>query len=163
MIDKDTFGYKAIASTRTQYRVAWAILGNKADCHDAMQETLLKAWAARHTLRDERYFTTWLVRILINECRAIQRKRAKQVLIPDSYQAGETNLPDMDLRHAIDTLPEKLRLPLVLHHLEGYPVNDIAQILRTPAGTVKNRLMEARKRLRYELEYDKEAQSHEAR
>ena len=83
--------------------------------------------------------------------------------IPEFYEAEEVNLPDMDLRHAIDTLPEKLRLPLVLHYLEGYPVKDIAKMLGSTAGTVKNRLLEARKRLRGELEYDKEVQPHEER
>ena len=163
MIDKDVFGQKAIASTQAQYRVAWAILGNKADCQDAMQETLLKAWAARHKLRDKRYFNTWLIRILINECRMIQRKRARQVLMPEAYEVGETHQSDTDLRHAIDTLPEKLRLPLVLHYFEGYPVKDIAKVLTSTAGTVKNRLLEARKRLRDELENDKEVWPHETR
>ena len=161
MIDKETFGQRAIASTQAQYRVAWAILGNKADCQDAMQEALLKAWAARHKLRDERYFNTWLIRILINECRMIRRRRARQAFMPEAYEAGETRPPDTDLRHAIDALPEKLRLPLVLHYLEGYPIKDVAKAVASTAGTVKNRLLEARRRLRGELEYEKEARPHE--
>ncbi len=163
MIDKDTFTRYAIAADQMQYRVAWAMLGNKADCGDAMQETLLKAWAARHTLRDEQYFTTWLIRILINECKTIQRKRTKHVLVSETVEVEEGHMPDLDLRHAIDRLPEKLRLPLVLHHVEGYPVKDIAGMLKMPAGTVKNRLLEARKRLRDELTCDKEVQPHAAR
>ncbi|MCL2867096.1 MAG: sigma-70 family RNA polymerase sigma factor [Clostridia bacterium] len=163
MITKEVFGQKAIASAQAQYRIAWAILGNKADCQDAMQEALLKAWAARHKLRDERYFNTWLIRILINECKTIRRKQAKHVLMPEAQQAVETRQPDTELRYAIDTLPEKLRLPLVMHYFEGYPVKDIAKALASPTGTVKNRLLEARKRLRAELEYDKEVWPHEAK
>lgn len=163
MIDKDTFARYAIASSQMQYRVSWAILGNKVDCSDAMQEALLKAWAARHKLRDENFFTTWLIRILINECRAIQRKRAKHVLVSDTYEAGETHMPDLDIQQAIDKLPEKLRLPLILHHWEGYPIKDIARMLKMPTGTVKNRLLEARKQLRDELKYDEEVQPYEKR
>ena len=164
MIDKEVFSQKAIASAQTQYRIAWAILGNKADCHDAMQEALLKAWTARQTLRDEKFFSTWLIRILINECRTIQRKQSKHVWVQEACEkTAEVSLPDMDLYGAIDMLPEKLRLPFVMHHAEGYPVKEIASILRVPAGTIKNRLLDARKRLRKELDFHEEVQSYEAR
>ena len=54
---------------RKLYRIAHAILWSDADCADAIQEAVFKGWMKKSGLRDERYFETWLVRILINECR----------------------------------------------------------------------------------------------
>ena len=67
---------------------------------------------------------------------------------------GERPAPqgDTELRLALDALPERYRLPLVLHYLEGFSVEDIARTLRMPSGTVKYRLHQARKALRVELD-----------
>ena len=59
------------------YRVALTILGRGADAEDAVQDALLSAWRALGSLRDEQYFETWLMRILINVCRSELRARAR--------------------------------------------------------------------------------------
>ncbi len=65
-MDKDFFVTEIEKCSGTLYRVAWAILRDDDDCMDAMQDTALKAWEKRHTLREERYFRTWVTRICIN-------------------------------------------------------------------------------------------------
>ncbi len=158
LLDKDSFAEKAIGLRQMQYRVAWAILRCEADCQDALQEALLKAWSARDKLRDDAMFATWLTRILINECRTIRRKRSRQVLVADFQEGAAENQTDFDTRRAVDALPEKLRLPLVLHYIEGYPIRDVSKILSVPEGAIKNRLFRARKILKLELTSQKEAQ-----
>lgn len=66
------------------------------------------------------------------------------------------NRPDDRLKQALSAVPEKLKVPLLLHYLEGFSVAEVAQILRIPQGTVKSRLHHARKRLRREWEAMKE-------
>jgi RNA polymerase sigma-70 factor (ECF subfamily) len=162
LIDKQTFVTLIDEKSRTLYRVARAILRNEEDCNDALQESVMKAWASRHKLRDDRYFTTWVTRIVINECRSIQRKQFKYHLEADVAREVSAPMPDMDVHITLDSLPEKLRLPLVLHYIEGYSQKDISTMLRLPVTTVRNRLFAARQKLRLELEDGREARPYEA-
>jgi len=134
---------------RRLYRVARTMLRSDADCEDAVQEALLRAWAKLHTLREEQFFETWLIRILINECRMIWRRRPKATEeIPESLAApGE----DRSLIDALMNLPEKYRIPVELHYIEGYGMSEISRMLFIPEGTVKWRLSRARALLRNEL------------
>lgn len=132
------------------YRTARAMLHSDADCADALQEAILRAWQRINSLRDAGKFDAWLTRIVINECRNIQR-RAKRSPLPLEEAiatADETPPPDPALRDALFALPEKYRLPLLLQHLDGYSLGEIGQILGLPTTTVKWRLHEARERLR---------------
>ena len=70
-MDKTAFITALDRADNMLFRVAWAMLYNEEDCRDAMQETALKAWQHRAGLRDERYFSTWITRILINEWKLI--------------------------------------------------------------------------------------------
>ncbi len=154
MMNKETFANRAIAMRQGQYRIAWSILQNEADCLDAMQEALAKAWAARASLRDEAYFSTWLVRILINECKTILRKKSRHVLVADPPQDGFTTDDAMpEIQRLVDDLPPILRLPFVLHHIEGYSIKETARMLSTTSSAVKNRVLRARNTLKAELGY----------
>lgn len=159
-MDKQQFVAKVTDREQTLYRVARSMLRSEADQQDAVQEAVLKAWAKRNTLREEQYFATWLVRILINECKSIHQKQSRLVLMAtwaeDSLGESHTDTRG-ELDAMLDTLPERLRLPVVLHYVEGFPLKDIASMLRCPQGTIKKRLFDARKALRLELEQEKEA------
>jgi len=141
----EAFVQAITAMIRTLYRVCYAQLRSAQDREDAVQEALCRAWEKRSQLRDERYLNTWVIRILINECRNIQRKSRN-----DEELAEIPVLQDVDkeLHDAILNLPEKLRLPLVLHYMEGYRVKEVATILRIPQGTVKTRLAAGRRELK---------------
>lgn len=159
-MDKQAFVCQVMAHEQTLYRVACSMLRQDADRKDAVQEAVLKAWSNHHKLKEERYFTTWLVRILINECHKICRKQARLVLIPawtGEKPPIETNASEGELTVMVDSLPDKLRLPMVLHYVEGFPLKDIADMLRCPLGTVKKRLHDGRKALRLAYEQDEEA------
>lgn len=164
MIDKERFVALIEAKAQTFYRVTRAILGNAPDCDDALQESVLKAWACRHQLREERYFATWMTRIVIRECHNLRRRQAKYVLRAEVEAREVSPSQHDDLHRAIDELPEKMRLPLVLHYIEGYALKEIAAMLRVPVSTVRSRLYAARKQLRLELDVEegKEARRNEA-
>ena len=130
---------------RRLYRVARTLLSSEADCEDAVQEALLKAWSRLHTLREEAYFETWLTRILINECRRLIRKKPDTAEIPESLPAPEAENPG--LGRVIGSLKMDLRLPVILYYIEGYSVKETAGIMRITQSSVKSRLMRARKKL----------------
>lgn len=155
------FTEQVLARERTLYRVARSMLRREADQKDAVQEAVAKAWAKRYTLREERYFATWLTRILINECAAIARRQKRIVLMRDWQEDALTARAEFaepsGVDEALDALPEALRLPAVLHYIEGFSLSEIADMLRLPLGTVKSRLHDARKALRLELTNNEEA------
>lgn len=150
MMDERCFTEKLLSSEAMLYRIACTLLRNEEDRRDALQETALKAWRARGQLRNEQYFTTWLVRILMNECRSVWRKSARCIPL-DQLPQPQAPQQDNDLRLLLEALPEKQRIPLVLHYLEGFSLEEIARVMHIPVGTAKYRLHQARKALRVEL------------
>jgi len=135
------------ACERRLYRVARTMLPQECDCEDAVQEALLRAWDRRETLRQEAYFDTWLIRILINQCKTFYRRRPPEPaeLTEDIPQVTSEETP---LLEALMGLPRKQRVTLELHYIEGYSVAETARILRLPEGTVKWRLKRGREQLK---------------
>ena len=150
-MEKDFFVEEIEARSAMMYRVAFTLLRNSDDCRDALQEAALKAWEKRESLRDEKFFKTWVTRILINECHNIQRKRRRIISLEDAPEQSSPP-PDPTLALALQALPEKLRLPLVLHFAEGMAEAEIAKALHLPDSTVRGRIHRAKKQLRKELE-----------
>ena len=156
---KEAFLEMALSQERELYRVAKTLLSSDADCADVVQEALLKALSAAGRLRNEQYAKTWLIRILINTCKDMLRKSARRqtVALTELYPAPDES-KQRELYDALQCLDEALRLPLILHYLEGFPVKEIARMLRAPEGTIKRRMWQARKELRAML--SEEAMDH---
>lgn len=131
-------------------RIAYSIVRNEHDAQDAVQQALLAVWARRECVEFAR-LKPYLTRAVMNACRDIQRARQKAIPmkeIPEmSYQP-----PDGVLADAVERLPEKLRLPLLLHYMEGYKLAEIAGALGQSLPQVTSRLFRARKRLKRMLE-----------
>ena len=149
-MDREFFTEQAEASTGLLYRVAYTILRNDADCQDAVQEALLRAWIGRDKLRDRKLFRTWMTRILINASHDILRKRKPTVSLENARDASEA-FPDFALSEALGRLPEKLRLPLMLCYSENMTHAEISRALHIPATTVQSRLRKGKTMLRKEL------------
>lgn len=150
-MDRNEFASRVVEQTDRMYRIAYVLLHSDEDCRDAMQEAALKAWEKRSTLREPRYFATWLTRILINECRNIQRKQKRLVPMKEEIlPAAPTQDPTLSM--LLQSLPEKLRLPLVMHAVEGMTYEEISRTLRLPRSTIVGRIQRAKQRLKKELE-----------
>ena len=136
------------------YRTAVSILWNDEDAADAIQEAVLRAWQKQRMLRSAGAFDVWLMRILINECRNIQRRNRFRQSVPleESLAGAVDEPPDRALQEALRRLPEKLRTPLLLHHLDGFSVAEVARMLRVKESTARGRIYEGRKRLKALLE-----------
>ena len=127
-------------------RIAYSIVRNEHDAQDAVQQALLAVWARRECVEFAR-LKPYLTRAVITACRDIQRARQKAIPMKEmpemSYQP-----PDDVLADAVERLPEELRLPLLLHYMEGYKLAEIAGALGQSLPQVTSRLFRARKRLK---------------
>ncbi|MBQ7851131.1 MAG: RNA polymerase sigma factor [Clostridia bacterium] len=148
-MDREKFAGKIRELLPVLYRVSWTQLRQQADMEDAVQETIRRAWEKCAALRQEKYLQTWVVRILLNVCDD-QRRRARRCMPAELAAAStEPGYPqDTPLLDALMLLPERYRLPLQLHYVEGYDVKETAAMLRLPVGTVKSRLSRGREKLR---------------
>ncbi|MBQ9264741.1 MAG: sigma-70 family RNA polymerase sigma factor [Clostridia bacterium] len=150
-MDKDMYVRMIDSYSGMMYRVAYTILRNPHDCKDALQEAALKAWEKRFTLRDEQRFASWITRIVINACYDIQRKRKRTISLEEMASEPSIQPPDRILHWALQSLPEKLRLPLMLQYSEGMDYREISLALRLPESTVRGRIHRAKQALRKEL------------
>ena len=150
-MDRERFIAEIEACSGMMYRVAWSVLRNNADCEDALQDAALRAWEKRAWLRDERFFRTWITRILINACTDTQRKRRRTVPLDEIPEQAAASAPDPALALALEALPEKLRLPLVLCYSEGMSYEEAADALRIPVTTLRGRIHRGKEQLRMEL------------
>ena len=86
-MDKREFADRVHAMQERLYRLTYGQLREEQDRKDAVQEAILKAWQSRERLRDEAYFETWLIRILINECRNLHRRRPViELELPENHE-----------------------------------------------------------------------------
>ena len=148
---KEFFVQEIDAHSGMLYRVAFTILRNNEACKDALQDTALKAWEKRATLRDEQLFRTWITRILINACYDTRRKSRRVVFLEDIPEPSAPP-PDPTLALVLKTLPDKLRLPLMLCYMEGMSYEEAAAALHIPLTTLRSRIHRAKKELRKELD-----------
>ena len=150
-MDKDFFVRELEAHSGMLYRVACTILHHDDACRDALQDAALKAWEKRGTLRDRKLFRTWITRILINTCYDTI-KRNRRIVSLEEIREPQTPPPDLTLSLALQALPEKLRLPLVLRYSEGMSYQEVADTLRLPLATVRGRIHRAKGELRKQLD-----------
>jgi RNA polymerase sigma factor (sigma-70 family) len=143
-------------STTLAFRVAYGVLRNRQDAEDVAQEAFAKAHRKFRQLRDRDRFRAWLVRmtwrLAIDRWRADRRRtiREQSVEMPAVATTEEIAVSrerSARLYLAIDALPEKLRVVVVLAAIEGHDLREVARLLNVPEGTVKSRLFLARKGL----------------
>lgn len=148
------------------FRVAFSVLRHQQDAEDVAQEAFLRAYRSFTRLRDRDRFRAWLVRTTwraaLDRQRA-NRRRGTRELDADGTgrtraesRLGQARAEEDVRRHAlwqaIDQLPAKLRITLILASIEGHELRAVATLLGIPEGTVKSRLSLARQQLREMLQ-----------
>lgn len=140
------------------YRVAKGILSSDQDIQDGIQNTILIIYNKIHTLKDNNFFKTWAIRILINECTKIYNNNKKIVLrdsFPTEISYTENIDSNIDLYDALSTLSDDLRLPTILFYFDNFSYKQISEIINVPEGTVKSRIFRSKEKL-YTILKDKE-------
>jgi RNA polymerase sigma-70 factor, ECF subfamily len=143
------------------YRTACLILRNPADAEEVVQEAFLRVWRFRDAMPDSDRRDGWLYRVVVNTC--VSRVRADRarpigvrgddtlVEMPAAAAQPDSAAQDAALASAmisaLASLPEHLRIPVVLRYYVGLPEREIAVAIKRRPGTVKSRLSEARRRL----------------
>ncbi len=144
--DPDAFTGLMQLYMKDMYRTAVAILANDADCADAIQDTILSCWEKIGTLRENRFFKTWLTRILIRKCCDIKKQQKNRVPLEEWQESG-ADTPNSDLKEMLSVLDEKYRVPMMLFYGQGYLTAEIAELLQLPKSTVQTRLARGRQKL----------------
>jgi RNA polymerase sigma-70 factor (ECF subfamily) len=147
-------------SSTLAFRVAYGVLRHREDAEDVAQEAFIRAHRSFDQLRDRERFRAWLVRTtwrlaidrIRNEKRRVAREQAVE-MAPDASveQMAVARERSRALWQAIDELPEKLRIAIVLAAIEGHDIAEVARLLDVPPGTVKSRLFLARQQLTEKL------------
>ena len=146
----DGFAAAVKQTERLLFAVSYSILGNRDACADAVQSALMKAWQNRMSLKNAAQFKSWMVQIVSNESKNYLRKRPNLPL-DENIPTAEEDQDHIDVKQALNALPESTRLIVMLYYFERYSVKDICTLLNLPEGTVHSRLSRAREQLRKEL------------
>ena len=133
---------------KSMYRVGKGILKEEDDIEDAIQNTILKAYSNIKSLKNDELFKTWLIKILINECNKIYNFNKKCIsldkVVEEQYK---DKYEDFDLKIAVDSLAEDLKLVITLFYFEDLRISEISDIIGIPEGTVKSRLSRAKSKI----------------
>ena len=151
-MEREEFGLRAEAVKGRLYRTAYLYLGSDADALEAVDEAVYQALRALKQLRQPEFFETWITRILLNECHKELRRRRRfsgEDALPET--AGPDVYDALPLREAICRLPEELRTVVILRYFTGLTLQETADSLGLPVGTVSTRQRKALQLLRLEL------------
>jgi RNA polymerase sigma-70 factor (ECF subfamily) len=147
------FEIRLVECSTLAFRVAFSVLRQREDAEDVAQEAFAKAYRSFRQLRDRQRFRAWLVRMTwrmaIDRQRGERRRSAReQLVVRDAVTNTAADERAAQLWQAIDALPEKLRIVVVLAGIEGHDMREVGALLRVPEGTVKSRLFLARQRMK---------------
>ncbi len=137
----------------TMYRVSKTILKQDEDCADAIQEAILKAFHSIKTLKEPKYFKTWLLRIVMNECYTIIRKQKKVIQldqVPESSSLEE-GYSKIETKELLYSLSEEDASVLKLFYIKDLPIKEIAEVMDIPENTLKTKLRRAKKRAQLQV------------
>ena len=144
------------------YKTGMSILKNDDDTCDALQETLICIYKNLSSLNQNEYFTTWAIRIMINNCYEIIRKHKKIVAINEKVELEEEMYyqrysEESSLEWVLNQIDSDLRTVTILYYYDELTVGEIADTLNIPEGTVKSRLSRSREKI-YEILKKKEGE-----
>ena len=129
------------------YRAALAILGDRCEAEDAVQDAFLRCWEKAPEFETPEHARAWLLRVLVNGCKSRLRLAWRRVgPLPETLPA-----PGPEEREELEelfSLPPEDRAVIHLHYYEGYSTEEIAGLLSCRPGTVRSRLFRARERLK---------------
>ena len=139
------------------FRIALTQTGNREDASDAVHDVFLKFYSIRPDFKNDEHERAWFIRSTVNRCHDILRY--KKIRSHSSLDEISETVDDSDnseevnqLNRALASIPEKYRIAVTLHHLEGFSVEETAEILKTGVSAVKMRLSRGREMIKKYIE-----------
>lgn len=159
--DKEAFSKLIMQIKKELYLIAKTKLKNDDDIGDAIQETIYKSYKNIRKLRDNSLFKAWIIKILMNECNNIYKKRSKYNI---SYEDNEmekyiidNEKPDnMGFEMLIKDLDSEEKLILTLYYCSKYTVQEISKIAKINENTIKSKMVRARNKIKKKIEKEGE-------
>lgn len=134
------------------YRTAFLYVGNSDDALDIVQETTYKAYKSIKNLKEDKYFSTWLTRILIHTAYEVLKNRKGNIPFESVseclYAKEEENIEQIDLIRAINELRENYRDAIILFYYHDLPIKEVAKIMDIPESSVKTLLRRGKEKLK---------------
>ena len=148
--DKDAFCRLIDENVQSMYKVAAAYLKNDEDVADAIQDTILSCYENLKSLKQNRYFKTWMTRILINRCNRLYSQRNRTTDLNEGTFSSISPDPAarMEWQEMMQQLTDNQRIVVELYYAQQFKIHEIADILDITPSAVKNRLHTARKVLK---------------
>jgi RNA polymerase sigma-70 factor (ECF subfamily) len=162
--DEKAFEQIVFKYQQAVFNTIYRYTGNQDDVQDLAQEIFIKVWRNAAKFKGKSKFSTWLYRIVVNHCINYQRKKKhKHTSLDELTEKGITPeslkvVPDWEqkrrvelIRKAVDDLPERQRMALVLSQYEGRSYKEIAEIMKVSVSSVESLIFRARSALRVKL------------
>lgn len=158
-MDKDEFCACIRRWETSMYALAYSIVKNETDAEEVLSETVFRAWKNLDTLKNEKAFKAWVLRIVHNVAVELIRKNSKLLFVEETAdfvrESSENQITDrLALHTAIERLKQPYREVVVLFYYENLSIAKIARIMGSNMGAVKKQLSRARKMLREILKED---------
>lgn len=154
--NKEAFTELILMNKEDLYRIAKMRLSDDYDIDDAVQETMIAAFSSIKKLKENKYFKTWIIKILINKCNKIHLKNKRRNSINHEYSLS--NFMDtetiskienkFDFYSLIKCLNYEERIAMTLYFVYGYKIKDISEILETNENTIKARLARGKEKIK---------------
>jgi RNA polymerase sigma-70 factor (ECF subfamily) len=153
---KREFEMRIAECSNLAFRVAYGVLRNREDAEDVTQEAFAKAYRRFSALRERDRFRAWIVKITwrmaLDHQRSRKRRTAREEIHVEIGGNPGFSVPSAEranqIWQAIDALPEKMRIVIILANIEEHDTQEVAAMLEIPEGTVKSRLFHARRLLK---------------
>ncbi|HEX3218513.1 MAG TPA: RNA polymerase sigma factor [Candidatus Limnocylindria bacterium] len=160
--DAQAFAALAASTIDRLYAIAYRILRETELARDATQDALLEAWRDLPSLRDPARWEAWTYRLVVHACYNQRRSDRRLSAAIQFFRVDRSSVPDTalsvadrdELERGFRRLPAEQRAVIVLHHYQGLPLTEVADVLGIPAGTARSRLHYATRRLRAALTAD---------
>ena len=153
--NKQAFSDLFFAISDDLYKIAKTRISNEDDIDDAIQETMIEVYKSVHKLKDNKKFKKWVIKVLINKCNRIYRRKYKNDILVDDYSFIDTNINNItelenniNFYDLIKSLKYEERIISTLYYMEDYSVKEIKSILKMNENTINTHLHRARQKIK---------------
>lgn len=156
--DKEAFTQLIVSLEKDLYKIARSRLSCEDDISEAIQETMIETFKYIKKIRKPQCFKTWVIKVLVNKCNKIYKKKQKLQLVEYSediednmFYDDNSNTLNLDFYLLIEKLNYNERIVLILYYLEDLTTKEISKILKEPESTIRNRISRAKIKLKRDI------------